>query len=191
VQEEIPDYDKKALDKLVGKWEVKCKNLFNDIKADKLADEKKIVKLLEDIYELRKKGVAKSEYSIENLAFKELRNKGYLDKLKDYKNELISKRLSLEEHLDRQAKVRCIDQIRQVAKGNQPIVMDNGMFYLYNIKESDVDLIAPALRKLPFVIDVQANASGKYDFSNTLHLATHGMPKQYYDIRGRIDETLI
>jgi hypothetical protein len=56
--------------------------------------------MLEDIYEkLRKKGVARGEYAIENLAFKELRNKGYLDQFKEYRNELTSKRLSLEESL--------------------------------------------------------------------------------------------
>jgi predicted nucleotidyltransferase len=99
VQEDIPEYDKEALNKLVDEWEEKCKKLIDDIKADKLDDEKKVVKMLEDIYEkLRKKGVAKGEYAIENLAFKELRNKGYLDQLKDYRNELTSKRLSLEEN---------------------------------------------------------------------------------------------
>jgi rRNA-processing protein FCF1 len=106
VQEDIPEYDKEALDKLVDEWEDKCKKLIADIKADKLDDEKKVVKMLEDIYEkLRKKGVAKGEYAIENLAFKELRNKGYLDQLKEYKNELTSKRLSLEERFDRQQRV--------------------------------------------------------------------------------------
>lgn len=102
IPEAIPEYDKEALDKLVSKWEVRCKKLIDDIKADKLDDEQKVVKMLEDIYEqLRKKGVAKSEYSIENLAFKELRNKGYLDTLKDSRNELVSKRLSLEERFNK------------------------------------------------------------------------------------------
>ena len=94
VHEDIPEYDKAALDKLVDKWEAKCKTLLDDVKADKLDNEKPVIKLLEEIYDkLRKKGVAKSEYSIENLAFKELRNKGYLDKLKDCRNDLVSKRL--------------------------------------------------------------------------------------------------
>ena len=82
VQEDIPDYDKEALDKLVAKWEEKCKKLLAEADADKLKDETKVLKLIEDIYErLRKKGIAKGEYSIENLAFKELRNKTYLGKL--------------------------------------------------------------------------------------------------------------
>ena len=191
VHEEIPEYDKDALNKLVDKWENKIKDLEIKLKADSLKDEKKVLDLLEKIYDSRKKGVAKSEYDIDNLAFKELRNKGYLDKLKDYRNELTSKRLSLEERLDRQTRINCIDQIRRAAIGNQPIIQDNGMFYIYNLKDSDVNMIVANLHKLPFIKSVSANTSGKYDFSNTAHLAMNGMPKQYYNIRGIFDETLI
>lgn len=191
VQEEIPEYNKEALDKLVTKWEKKCKDLLDKIAADKLDDEKQVVKLLEEIYEkLRKTGVAKSEYAIENLAFKELRNKGYLDKLKSSKHELISKRLSLEEKLDRQARMDVYTQLARAAR-TQPIIQDNGVFYIYNLKNSEVDQILRAIRKLPFVVEASANESGKYDFSNPLELAMNRMPSKYYNIRGRIDETLI
>ncbi len=187
VQEDIPEYDKDALDKLVDEWEEKCKKLIADIKADKLDDEKKVVKILEDIYEkLRKKGVAKGEYAIENLAFKELRNKGYLDQLKEYRNELTSKRLSLEEKFDRQARIDVYNQLARAA-GTQPIIQDNGMFFIYNLKASDVDNALNAIRRLPFVVEAQANENGKYDFSNTLELAMNKMPKKYYNIRGRIN----
>jgi predicted nucleotidyltransferase len=187
VPEEIPDYDKDALDGLVAKWEAKCKGLIDDIKADKLKDEKKVVKLLEDIYEkLRKKGIAKGEYSIENLAFKELRNKGYLDQLKDYKHELISKRLSLEEKFDRQTRLDVYNQIARAA-GTPPIIQDNGMFFIYNIKPSEINSRVQAIRKLPFIAEVHAYENGKYDFSNVLDLAMNKMPSKYYDIRGRIN----
>jgi hypothetical protein len=187
VQEDILEYDKEALDKLVSEWEEKCKELIADIKADKLDDEKKVVKILEDIYEkLRKKGVAKGEYAIENLAFKELRNKGYLDQFKEYRNELTSKRLSLEEKLDRQARVDIYNQLARAA-GTQPIIQDNGMFFIYNLKSSEVDNALSAIRRLPFVVEVQANESGKYDFSNTLELAMNKMPKKYYNIRGKLN----
>ena len=186
VQEDIPDYDKAALDKLVDKWETDCKELIDDIKADKLDDEKKVVKLLEDIYEkLRKKGISKGEYSVENLAFKELRNKGYLDKLKEYKNELVSKRLSLEEKLDRQTRVNIYNQLYRAA-GTQPVIQENGMFFIYNLKASDVNHALSAIKKLPFIVEAQANENGKYDFSNTLDLAMNNMPKKYYNIRGMI-----
>ena len=184
--EEIPDYDKAALDELVDKWEDKCKKLLDDIKNDKLEDEVKVVKLLEDIYEqLRKKGVAKGEYAIENLAFKELRNKGYLDKLKDSRNDLISKRLSLEENFSKQQRIEMYNQLTRIS-GSQPVIQDNGVFYLYNLKASEINSILSKLRKLPFVIEVSANENGKYDFSNTMHLATNKMPTKYYDIRGNI-----
>jgi predicted nucleotidyltransferase len=187
VQEAIPEYDKDALDKLVSEWEDKCKKLIADIKADKLDDEKKVVKMLEDIYEkLRKKGVAKGEYAIENLAFKELRNKGYLDRLKDYRNELTSKRLSLEEKLDRQIRLENYNQLTEAA-GTQPIIQDNGMFFIYNLKASDIDNALNAIRRLPFVVEVQANENGKYDFSNTLELAMNKMPKKYYNIKGKLN----
>ncbi len=187
VQEAIPEYDKDALSELVAEWEEKCKELIADIKADKLDDEKKVVKMLEDIYEkLRKKGVAKGEYAVENLAFKELRNKGYLDQLKEYRNELTSKRLSLEEKYDRQARVDIYNQLVRAA-GTQPIIQDNGMFFIYNLKSSEVDSVLSAIRRLPFVIEAQANESGKYDFSNTLELAMNNMPKKYYNIRGQLN----
>ena len=191
VQEDIPEYDKEALDELVDKWEEKCKKLINDIKADKLEDEKKVVKLITDIYEkLRKKGVAKGEYAIENLAFKELRNKGYLDDLKEYRNELTSKRLSLEERLDRQTRVDVYNQIARTA-GSSPIIQDNGMFYIYNIKERDISSRATALRKLPFVDYVDTYTTGKYDFSDTTHLLRNNMPSKYYNIRGKLKNDLL
>jgi hypothetical protein len=143
--------------------------------------------MLEDIYDkLRKKGIAKGEYSIENLAFKELRNKGYLDQLKDFRNELVSKRLSLEEKLDRQTRLEVYSQLTRAA-GTQPIVQDNGMFYVYNIKASEINSKLQALRKLPCVAEVHANESGKYDFSNVLELAMNRMPSKYYNIRGRLN----
>ena len=187
VQEDIPEYDKDALSKLVTEWEDKCKKLINDIKADKLDDEKKVVKMLEDIYEkLRKKGVAEGEYSIKNLAFKELRNKGYLDQLKDFKHELTSKRLSLEEHFSKQQRAEIESKLTKAA-GTLPVIQENGMFFIYNLKHSVVDTVLRDIRKLPFVIEAQVNESSKYDFSNTLDLAMNKMPKKYYNIRGQLN----
>ncbi len=186
VQEDIPEYDKEALKKLVDKWEEKCKKVLEDAKADKLKDETKVIKLIEDIYEqLRKKGIAKGEYALENLAFKELRNKGYLDELKDYRNILVSKRLSLTEKLTNQMRANAYNQIAQVAR-TQPIIQDNGYFFIYNLKASEVDLIVRKLANLPIVAEVSANESGKYDFSQ---MPTSQMPSKYYNIRGKLIET--
>jgi len=74
--------------------EPKVESLNEKVETSQLNE---IDKFLEDIYELRKDGLQKTgEYGIENLTFKELRNKGYLDNLKDLKNKLIGKELSLE-----------------------------------------------------------------------------------------------
>lgn len=152
IPEDIPNYDKEALDKLVSKWEVKCKDLLDKIAADKLQDEKQVVELIEAIYEkLRKTGVAKSEYSIENLAFKELRNKGYLDKLKLSKHELISKRLSLEEELEAQNNFKKQDCILKIAGIYPAQFTSSNMFIISNIKEYDFRAIYNNLLKLTFV----------------------------------------
>ena len=96
---EIPELDREAFDELYNEWESKCKDLIKDIEDNKFEDETKVVELIEDIYELRKSGITEGEYSLQNLVFKELRNNKFLDGLKEYKNELIAKRLSLQEAL--------------------------------------------------------------------------------------------
>lgn len=62
------------------------------LKVDKIDD------LLEDIYNLRQEGMKEEngEYSIPNLIFKEFRNLGYLDNLKELRKKEIDKELSLE-----------------------------------------------------------------------------------------------
>jgi predicted nucleotidyltransferase len=61
-----------------------------------------INKIKERLTNFRQAGLDKDgEYSIENLAFKNLRNTGYLKKLSDLKNQLIDKSLSLTESIDK------------------------------------------------------------------------------------------
>lgn len=184
VQEDIPEYDKEALDALVAKWEEKCKKLIDDIKADKLSDEKKVVKMLEDIYDkLRKKGVAKGEYAIENLAFKELRNKGYLDQLKDYRNELTSKRLSLEEELEAQNNFKKQDCILKIAGIYQAQFTSSNMFIISNIKERDFRAIYDNLLKLAFVKGLTYVEQSSFDH----HTSNYNvMPSKQYKIKGSI-----
>lgn len=52
--------------------------------------------LIDYAYVVRKVGLQKGEFSDGNLSFKEFRNLGYLDELKQLKNELQSKELTLE-----------------------------------------------------------------------------------------------
>ena len=64
---------------------------FHQKAVDKIDD------LIEDVYNLRKEGMEEDgEYSIKNLIFKEFRNLGYLDNLKELRKKEISKELSLE-----------------------------------------------------------------------------------------------
>lgn len=107
----------------IKKWESFKLMSLNDFKEHKLQDEKWIQDniineqmslkesnnsktnieliddLIEDIYNLRQEGMKQEEgeYSILNLIFKEFRNLGYLDNLKELKKQEISKELSLEQ----------------------------------------------------------------------------------------------
>lgn len=59
-----------------------------------------ITNMIEDIYDLRKQGLTRDgEMDILNLIFKEFRNLGYLDNLKELRKKEVSKELSLE-HLE-------------------------------------------------------------------------------------------
>lgn len=184
IPEDIPNYDKEALNKLVSKWEVKCKDLLDKIAADKLQDEKQVVKLIEAIYEkLRKTGVAKSEYAIENLAFKELRNKGYLDKLKLSKHELISKRLSLEEELEAQNNFKKQDCILKIAGVYPAQFTSSNMFIISNIKEHDFRTIYDNLLKLTFVEGLIYVEQNYFDPRTSDH---NVMLSKQYKIKGSI-----
>ena len=122
VQTDIPDLDKDAFDKVFNEWEDKYFELLKKIgkteeethiapvdDSTEETSEKEILtesnedkselisNFIEDLYDLRKDSIAtEGEYGIGNLVFKEFRNLGYLDNLKDLKNEERSKELSLE-----------------------------------------------------------------------------------------------
>jgi hypothetical protein len=98
-----------------GKWVVKPENLELDFEHDDLlkkkiddavyqidhalentTDTKAAEKLLEKFQKLRKHAIAKSgEFTQDNLVFKELRNRGYIDKIREFIVKLTDKRLSI------------------------------------------------------------------------------------------------
>ena len=93
VQQDIPDIDMEKFEKEFKVWEDKYFGLL-----DKESGREEIDNLIEDIYNLRKEGMEEDgEYSIKNLIFKEFRNLGYLDNLKELRKEEVSKELSLEQ----------------------------------------------------------------------------------------------
>ena len=98
-QRDIPDLDEEAFDKLFNEWEDKY---FDLIEKDATSED--IENFIEDLYDLRKESIAtEGEYGLGNLVFKEFRNMGYLDGLKDLRKEKKGKELSLE-HLEEDAK---------------------------------------------------------------------------------------
>lgn len=105
VLKDIPEVDQEALDKSVSEWEAKYQDLLNSLDVDDSAllesavkndDLDKIAGFVDELYKMRKDGLKEEgEYGVGNLTFKELRNKGYIQKLKALKNAIISKELSL------------------------------------------------------------------------------------------------
>ena len=80
------------------KEDVEKENKVEESISDNQSKLEKIDNLIEDIYNLRKEGMEEDgEYSIKNLIFKEFRNLGYLDNLKELRKKEISKELSLEQ----------------------------------------------------------------------------------------------
>lgn len=74
------------------------KKQINDIVYHKCDDIQIIKKLKENIRKLRQTGISKGgEFSTNNLAFKELRDDGYLEKLSNYEEKLQDFKLSLGE----------------------------------------------------------------------------------------------
>ena len=77
--------------------EDKNESINEDLTEEEQMQADAIVKFIDDIYKLRQESIAEDgEYGIGNLVFKEIRNRGILDKLKDKLRELTSKELSLE-----------------------------------------------------------------------------------------------
>lgn len=99
--QDIPEIDMDAFKAEYDVWEVKCKDIKENAKKESSVTSQDVDALINEIYEQRKAGLAEGEYSIGNLIFKELRNVGLLDELKDLKNELRGKELSLKESFKR------------------------------------------------------------------------------------------
>lgn len=75
-------------------WEDKYFDLLDSLDIDI----EKIDNFIDSLYQMRQKSIQKDgEYGIGNLVFKEFRNLGYLDNLKDIKTKIEEKELSLTE----------------------------------------------------------------------------------------------
>lgn len=185
--EEIPEIDKEEFDKAFEPWEVSYKVLKAKVKQDKLKNEKDVVQLITDIYDLRKTGLSTGgEYSIPNLIFKEFRHKGYLDDLKDMRNDLLSKRLSLEES----CKADDIDEARKLIArtihvsevGDGVYMQENGRFFIYDVREQNADSACYKIRQLDIVDWVEKRSSG-YDA-----VGYGRRPDKFYTIIGQLKD---
>lgn len=78
IRKEVDNY---AIETKAKEYKAKIDDLIND----KVDDKDDIHKLKEKIYNMRRAGLQKAgEFSVENLAFKALRNTGYIKKLQKY-----------------------------------------------------------------------------------------------------------
>ena len=83
-------------DNLVAKKANVLKYQIDNIINHNIDDLKSIHKIKSSIKQMRSTGIDQGgEYSIENLAFKLLRDDGYLEKLSNYEDNLIDTQLSL------------------------------------------------------------------------------------------------
>ena len=98
-KEEDFQLDKDILIQKVGQLQDMIDTVIDNAEEEELEDAKQMIKKVKDkIKKYRTSGLEKEgEYSYENLTFKVLRRNGYLQKLFDFENDLMDKRLSLEE----------------------------------------------------------------------------------------------
>lgn len=147
---------------------------------------------IEDLYELRKTGMAEEgQYGIKNLTFKEIRNKGYLDELKDLKNELISKELSLEEaakDLDEEIEEADIPDVLQYIVGqyNYNLDPDIGLFKIQHVKAHELNYIVTQLYDLPNLEWLKKTVEND-DFNKLVLLGNRQPEEKLYTITGQIN----
>ena len=88
--EQLPEYETDT-SKLVGLQDLL--RIYNTLDRTNI---EQVKSLIDYAYIIRQKGLVEGEFSDGNLSFKEFRNLGYLDEVKDLVAELRSKELSLE-----------------------------------------------------------------------------------------------
>lgn len=91
--------DGKTLSDKVNSWTDKIDMLLSEVEEMELVDALNILSKFKDkLKEYRNSGLeSEGEYSYENLVFKFLRRNGYIQKLFDFQNELVDRKLSLDQ----------------------------------------------------------------------------------------------
>ena len=172
---DIPDIDTEAVNKEVKKWKKRYNNIVKKYRGDLLSEED-VEDFINDLYALRKDNLSDSgEFGTPNLIFKEMRNLGCLDKLKDMKSRLKARRLSLESlyesagldtPFDNRTIYELTTKLSQLTRcPGSIIIQPNGFFRIYNVKQSDIDRVLYTLKSIKEITNI-TNVAGRYDFSN-------------------------
>jgi predicted nucleotidyltransferase len=98
VEEPEVTKDHAKLDKYAAKIKAaEMMSMIDKIIGDKVDDKASIQKVTDKIWDMRRSGLANGgEFSIENIAFKTLRNNGYIEKLINYRKKIGDEDLSLD-----------------------------------------------------------------------------------------------
>lgn len=191
---DIPEVDQATIDKVFQEWDNRYKTLIQKIENSENYQEStvEVEKYIEDIYNLRKTSLpTEGEYGLGNLIFKEVRNCGYLDALKELRNELLSKAFSLESLQAEKLTEEILEpqepnyeQLILRNTGKLPIIHPNGMFEIYNVQENEVNRICTILQTMPVVQWVNKNQTRFV--VNPANL--NGLPLKIYRIYGQLNK---
>lgn len=98
-KKELITLNQKSVTKKAKQWMKIIDGVYENIQDEDIETAKKLIqKYVDKIRKYRQCGLdSDGEYSEENLVFKILRRNGYLEKIRDMKNKLVDKRLSLKE----------------------------------------------------------------------------------------------
>ena len=139
---------------------------------------KAISDFIEDLYDLRKESIATDgEYGIGNLVFKEFRNRGYLDKLKDMKNEERSKELSLE-------------KLSKNSKGDKTEMKEPKLFEKTGDADLDETLPESFEGKIDFLAADEEEAIDEMGAKDVTGIAMYYLDREIYDLIGKVSELL-
>ena len=200
-QVDIPEINMEEFNKEFQPWEDRYNELIARINAAKTTEEYKtlgdeIERLITDIYEQRRMGIAVSEYSNQNLLFKEFRNRGYLDNLKELKCDLKAKELSLPdkkpendfidrewlgEYLNDDQRYEVSQDLTQAADGNKPMIWPNDRFEIDNIPTNRAEPINKKIHKLDYVEDALVDGEPGWTAKKEKH------PSKQHIIVGKIN----
>ena len=150
---------------------------------------------MSDVYDLRADSLAaEGEFGIGNLVFKELRNRGILDCLKDLKNEIESKDYSLPDDMEREPIAmenrqptapfeKAKNQLLSTAKNCSIDVDCSGKFTIKNLSMGEAKFLIDKLSKADFAANVSQKESGQFDLRT---VSPSRLPNRFIEISGEL-----